>query len=145
MLPPAIACGLAWSMSSAAPIRLSKTVCTVPRDLDAELVDPAAAGDLAVVAGQPEVVSGDAVDRAGAPELGLELGDDQPLIGLAVEVEVADLELELGLPVGRGAAVLVLRRRSRSWPCRSASGQPGRSPAATLIQPPPVTKPAEGS
>ena len=78
--------------------------------------------ELAVRSGQQEAVVARAVDRAGALVLGPRAGDHQPLVGGAVEVQVAGLELELGLAVRDVRALLGTSRRSRSSPARSPCG-----------------------
>src|SRR5689334_13167122 len=78
-------------------------------NLDAELVRPTSAVELAVDGGEHKPVIARAVDRAGALELSLRTRDDEPFVDFAVEVDVARLELELGVSIGRALALLVLR------------------------------------
>src|SRR6476620_11055715 len=68
------------------------------RDRDAEAVRATAALLLAVPRSELEAVVADAVDRAGALEPGLRSGDHQPLVGVALEVQVCHAEVELGYP-----------------------------------------------
>jgi len=78
-------------------------------NLDSERVGggPALAGT--VFARQEESVVPAVVDRAGSLELRLRSCDDQPLIGGAVEVEVAGAECKLRL-AGRDCRVLLVLR-----------------------------------
>src|SRR6266487_4485134 len=57
-------------------------------DHDPELVHPAATGDVTVIGRQREVVARDTVDRPAALVLRLVAGDDEPVVTLAMEVEV---------------------------------------------------------
>ena len=57
-------------------------------DLDPELVDSATAVDVSVVRRQQEPVVSGPIDRARASVLSLVARDDEPLVDLAVEVEV---------------------------------------------------------
>ena len=88
------------------------TVVLIP-DLDAELVDSTTAADLTVDRGDHEAVVAGTVDRAGALELGLGAGNDEPFVIFAVEVDVAGFELELCVFVRNGLALLVLRDEAK--------------------------------
>src|SRR5436190_7671999 len=81
----------------------------VVRDPDPELIRSDRAHQVTVVCGEREVVAARAVHGPRALVLGLEAGDDEPLVDRCVEVEVADLEVELGL-AGRNCRVLLVLR-----------------------------------
>jgi hypothetical protein len=79
-------------------------------DLDPELVGLVTTEQVAVDGGEQEAVVPGSIDRAAALVLRPRAGDHQPLVNLAVEVQVAGLELELRLARGDVGALLVLRR-----------------------------------
>src|ERR1700682_2171140 len=85
------------------------------RDLDPEGVRSRISAAFAIHAGQHEAVAPSAIDGAGALELGPALaGDDEPLIGRALEVEAAGLELEAGIATRHIRALEVLRDEAKA-------------------------------
>jgi hypothetical protein len=78
-------------------------------DLGPELVDSAAAADVAIGRCKQESLAGTAVHIPGAPELGLGTRQDEPLVVGAVEVEASDVALAFRLPVWNVRTLLVFR------------------------------------
>ena len=71
--------------------------------------------------------------------------NDEPLVGRAVEIEVARLEIEFGLPARRFEAPFLYFETNPKLAFPVAPLQKsGQASGGERIQPPPVTKPPSG-
>ena len=83
-------------------------------DFDPESILPASSIDVPIDRRQQEFVASLAVDGAGPFVLRPSAGDNEPVVLIAVEVEVRRLELELGVARRHGCAFLILGNETKS-------------------------------